>query len=125
MYKLYFDGGKRQDFITYGVVIKNDTDEIVTKFGGKITSSSLTNNAAEYIACMIGLFAARSLGIQQLEVYGDSQLVIYQLNGIYSVKQIILKTLHNIIKDLEEYFEQISFEWVPREKNQQADREGR
>ena len=36
----------------------------------------VTNNAAECEACIIGLEAAASIGVQKLEVYGDSSLII-------------------------------------------------
>ena len=40
-----------------------------------------TNNVVEYEACVTGLQAAIDKGIKELEVYGDSTLVIYQLLG--------------------------------------------
>ena len=40
-----------------------------------------TNNVAEYDACILGLEAAIDLRIKYLTMYGDSTLVIYQVNG--------------------------------------------
>ena len=39
-----------------------------------------TNNIAEYEACILGLEVSIDLRIKHLEVYGDSTLVIYQVN---------------------------------------------
>jgi ribonuclease HI len=40
-----------------------------------------TNNMAEYEALIFGLTAGLSLGVRQLFVKGDSQLVIKQVQG--------------------------------------------
>ena len=39
-----------------------------------------TNNTAEYEALLLGLRAAKYLGIQQIYVYGDSELVVQQVS---------------------------------------------
>jgi ribonuclease HI len=39
-----------------------------------------SNNAAEYEACLHGMWIAVELGVKRLYVYGDSALVINQLN---------------------------------------------
>ena len=38
-----------------------------------------TNNATEYEACIMSLRAALGLGVKELEVYGDSTLIISQI----------------------------------------------
>lgn len=45
-----------------------------------------TNNQAEYLGLLYGLKAASTIGIKRLNVYGDSQLIVYQMNNIYRVK---------------------------------------
>ena len=42
----------------------------------------LTNNIVEYEACITGLEIALDLGVRQLEIYGDSKLVIKTNQGI-------------------------------------------
>ena len=44
-------------------------------------SFDCTNNMVEYEACVMGLQAAIEKKIKKLIVYGDSALVICQLNG--------------------------------------------
>ncbi|HET9888471.1 MAG TPA: ribonuclease HI family protein, partial [bacterium] len=44
-----------------------------------------TNNVAEYQALLAGLRKARELGIEELEIRLDSELVVRQLNGDYKV----------------------------------------
>ncbi|XP_066311105.1 uncharacterized protein [Miscanthus floridulus] len=43
-----------------------------------------SNNAVEYEACLHGLRIAIALGVKRLMVYGDSTLVINQLNKDWS-----------------------------------------
>ena len=45
-----------------------------------------TNNEAEYEALLSGLWMARELGIMQLIVHCDSQLVANQLTGEYTTR---------------------------------------
>ena len=49
-------------------------------------SFECTNNVAKYKACVLGLQAAIEKKIKILKVYGDSTLVIYQLNGEWETK---------------------------------------
>lgn len=52
---------------------------------------------------------------------GDSQLVIYQLDGVYSCKNAGLKPLYQEARHLLKQFESYSLEWVPRSQNSRAD----
>ena len=50
-----------------------------------------TNNIVEYEELILGLRAAKYLGIQQLIVFGDSELIVQQVKDVYEVKQSLLK----------------------------------
>ena len=45
-----------------------------------------SNNEAEYETLVVGLKASKRLGIKRLKVFGDSELVINQIEGTYGVK---------------------------------------
>ena len=49
------------------------------------------NNTAEYEALLLGLKAAKDLGIEQISAYGGSELVVQQVRNNYQVKQDLLK----------------------------------
>ena len=53
-----------------------------------------TNNIAEYRALLRGIELAVEHGATDLEVIGDSQLVVRQIEGAYKVKKAELKPLH-------------------------------
>jgi ribonuclease HI len=80
-----------------------------------------TNNIAEWTALMRGLKLALAHGCRELEVMGDSQLVIRQISGRYQVKSENLIPLFNEAKKLCAKFEKINFKWVERENNAYTD----
>ena len=81
-----------------------------------------TNNVAEYVAAIRGLEWLRSAGYQgRVTLQGDSQLVIRQMIGDYRVKKEHLRAYHEQLARLVQFFEEVRFEWVPREQNTEAD----
>ncbi|KAA3486505.1 Retrovirus-related Pol polyprotein from transposon 297 family [Gossypium australe] len=80
-----------------------------------------TNNMAEYEACIMGLRAAIERKIRVLEVYGDSTLVIYQLRGEWETRDPKLINYRRIVLGLIEEFDDIAFNYLPRDENQMAD----
>jgi ribonuclease HI len=81
-----------------------------------------TNNYAEYMGLILGLERAKVMGIKELEVLSDSELLVKQLNGDYAVKAENLKPLHDRAKALIAAFPAIEIRHVPREENAEADR---
>ena len=80
-----------------------------------------TNNVAEYRALLLGLERARSLGADEVEVVGDSELIAKQLQGSYKVKNDALRALHARASAALREFDRWSVRTVPRERNARAD----
>jgi ribonuclease HI len=80
-----------------------------------------TNNYAEYTGLILGLRRARELGVQEVEVFADSELMIRQLNGRYQVKSPTLRPLYEEALKLLGEFSRVKLVHVPREMNVQAD----
>ncbi|XP_027348294.1 uncharacterized protein LOC113859811 [Abrus precatorius] len=76
---------------------------------------------AEYEACTMGIQATIESKVKVLEVYGDSALVIHQLKGEWETGDAKLIPYQAYIKELIEYFDEITFQHIPREDNQLAD----
>ena len=119
---LYFDGGSRGNPgpSAAGAVIVNADDgkkEIVSQF-----FRQATNNVAEYNGLIIGLEKALELGLKNLTVCGDSNLVVNQVNGRWQVKNNRLRVLCDRAKQLIKQFDRIEINWVRRNQNQLADR---
>ncbi|KAK5772386.1 hypothetical protein PVK06_048674 [Gossypium arboreum] len=80
-----------------------------------------TNNIAEYEACIMGLREAIGRNIKTLEVYGDSALVIYQIRGDWEARDSKMVKYSDLVAELIKEFEEITFNYLPREENQLAD----
>jgi len=102
-----------------GVVIKDAKGVIVREIFEYIGET--TNNQAEYKALLKALVAAGELGAEQIEIFADSELMVNQLKGLYKVKNEGLRPLFNNAKELLRKFKVCNIEYVPREKNKEAD----
>lgn len=119
--KLFTDGGSRGNPgpSATGVVILDMEDNVVKKSSKYLGIT--TNNQAEYRALLQGLDEVLSLGVEELSVYMDSELIVKQITGIYKIKNAELLPLYQKIKKLGEDFTKISFTHVPRAMNKLAD----
>jgi ribonuclease HI len=75
---MYFDGSLNIDGAGAGVLFISPTNEQL-RYVLRIYFPT-SNNVAEYEACLHGLRIAVELGVKCLYIYGDSALVINQLN---------------------------------------------
>ena len=80
----------------------------------------LTNNIVEYEACITGLETALDLGVRQLEIHGDSNLVIQQTQGIWRTRDEKLKPYHSYLDLSVSRYDELRYIHLPREKNQFA-----
>ncbi len=81
-----------------------------------------TNNVAEYRALLLGIERAAALGASELELVGDSELVVKQVKGEYKVKDATMRELHSQVRAALKDFERWSIRHVRRERNAEADR---
>ena len=75
-WKMYFDGATNQNGSGIGVLLISLKGTHIP-FSCRLNFPA-TNNAIEYEACIMGLRVALGLGVKELEVYGDSALIISQ-----------------------------------------------
>ena len=114
-WKMYFDGASNALGRSVGTVLISP-ERNHFPFTAKL-SFDCTNNVVEYKACVMGLQAAIEKKIKKLTVYGDSTLVICQLNGEWETRDSKLVPYQEFIKGLIEQFEKITFKHLPREEN--------
>jgi ribonuclease HI len=116
------DGGARGNPgpAAIGVVVSTPEREVLEEHGERIGSA--TNNVAEYRALLLGLERALALGAREVELIGDSELVVRQVRGEYKVRDEVLRRYHkHVIRALAE-FDTWSIRHVRREENEAADR---
>lgn len=80
-----------------------------------------TNNEAEYNALILGLEEALKLGIEHIQIEGDSNLVIQQVQHLWKVKATSLISLCAKASSLLLQFKSYTISHIPREQNQDAD----
>lgn len=122
-YYMHCDGGSRGNpgIAGSGVVISEDIDnknvvvEMIIPLGHK------TNNEAEWTGLMMGSLLAERLGIKDIEIRLDSELVVNQCNGKYRVKHEALKPYYSNTVDILSKFSNVKVLHVRREYNKYAD----
>ncbi|CAM8911138.1 unnamed protein product [Rhodiola kirilowii] len=118
-WKMFFDGAARRDGAGAGVVFVSPENHLLP-FSFTLTQLC-SNNMAEYQALLLGLQMARQIRIDEMDIYGDSQLVINQVLGEYEVRKDDLIPYHRHATQLLNEFDSISIGHVPRSANKLAD----
>jgi ribonuclease HI len=115
------DGGSRGNPgpAALGVVVRDDAGEVIADAAEPIGAA--TNNVAEYRALLRGIELAAEHGATELQLYGDSELVVKQVRGEYKVKDANLKPLHAAARQALSAFSTWAFDHVRREQNAEAD----
>lgn len=117
---LYFDGACRGNPgpAAAGYVVVSG-DGLIAENGRRV--GRMTNNQAEYAALIAGLEAATGASIAELQVHGDSELVVKQLRGEYQTRDPELQERRVRALELLEGFDSWSIDHIPREINERAD----
>ena len=102
-----------------GVTIKDAQGKLIASISQRIGTK--TNNQAEYMAIITALEKAISMGVRQVDLYSDSELVVRQINGRYRVKKDTLKPLYQRAKQLQNSLEGFTITHIPRQQNTEAD----
>ncbi len=116
------DGGARGNPgpAAIAAVLREPGGEVVDERGETIGRA--TNNVAEYRALLLGIEMAAAQGATEVELVGDSELIVRQVMGEYKVKDATMKELHAEVKRALAGFESWSIRHVRREHNAEADR---
>lgn len=101
------------------VVFDRNQNEILSE---SIYLGHMTNNMAEYSALIAALKKAEKACIKDLFIYTDSQLVAYQIQGKYKVKNQQLSEYVEKAKKIIKLFDNFDIQYIPRAKNKLADK---
>jgi probable phosphoglycerate mutase len=120
--KLWTDGGARGNPgpAAYGYVLEAENGTVLAAHGEAIGIA--TNNVAEYSALIAGLEKAIEVGVNELEVVSDSELLVKQMRGEYKVKNEALRELSLQASRLARQVGRVRWTAVRREHNELADR---
>ncbi len=116
------DGGARGNPgpAAIAAVVQDAGGEVLEEHGERIGRA--TNNVAEYKALLLGIERAAALGASEIELVGDSELIVKQVKGEYKVKDATMRELHGQVKKRCGTSISWSIRHVRREYNAEADR---
>ena len=129
--KVYFDGAcgptNPNGHIGFGFYIKQD-GKILYEYSecimlGEKGFTQTSNNVSEYLALTAALkwLILNRLNFMWVRCYGDSQLVIRQMDGQYGINGGIYIPYALKCKEVASMFKKIDYHWIPREENTYAD----
>jgi len=119
----YFDGAARGNLgpAGTGCILVDPDGKIVWEHSEFIGYN--TNNTAEYTTSLLRLLQkALELGISRLKIFGDSQLVVYQVLGDWKINQFHLQDLCYQVIAMLDRFDRWQLVWIPRKENARADK---
>jgi ribonuclease HI len=118
---LFADGGSRGNPgpAALGAVLVDESGGLLRQVAEFLGTT--TNNVAEWRALLAGLSAALEMGVDDLKVRLDSELVVRQLSGVYRVKHPDLIPLHDRARSMMRRFAHVEVRHVPRNQNKAAD----
>ena len=118
---IHVDGGARGNPGPAAIAaIASDPDGEQVEQRGEVIGRA-TNNVAEYKALLLGIELARKPGAAEVELVGDSELIVRQVKGEYRVKKADLQQLHDQVRAALEDFDRWSIRHVRRTENAAAD----
>jgi len=120
--KLSTDGGARGNPgpAAFAYVLEADDGTVLAAHGETIGVA--TNNVAEYSGLIAGLEKALELGLREVDVVSDSELMVKQMRGEYRVKNEALRELSVRAGRLARELGSVTYTTVRREHNELADR---
>jgi ribonuclease HI len=130
-YLAWFDGACQPinpgGTATFGVIVKNKDGTVLLEKQGLVgKGSTMSNNVAEYAGVLYILKYLSSRPPGRVMIYGDSKLVISQLNGKWRIRKgLYLSTAKEakaLLAHLHSRGWQINPCWIPREQNRECDR---
>lgn len=116
---MYFDDAAHRNGAGAGVVFVTPQEEVILYSFTLMNYCS--NNAIEYQDLILRLEMIVDMKQLQLQIFGDSQLVIKQLLGSYEVRKPELRPCHDYAQKFMGWLGEVTLQHVPTKENKQAD----
>ena len=121
MIEVYTDGRAEPNpgLGTYGYVVYQGGRRVHSEHG--LAGRDVTNNYAEYVCLIKALEHLEADRSEEIKVFSDSTLLVNQMKGKWKFKGGAYGEKYLKAKELAAVFPNLRFEWIPREKNSEAD----
>ena len=127
MYLLNTDGGivaapnQPQGEAAIGAILTSPEGEVIAEASARLGWSQ-DHHVAEFNALILGLSIAHQLGIGQIQVRTDSELVHHTMKGTWRLRPPHLQALRDQAKEQTKAFASMEIDLIPREQNAAADK---
>jgi len=119
VWKMFFDGACSKEGASAGVFFVSPSQETAS-LSYKMEFDA-TNNMEEYEALVLGMRAAKEMGIKEIAIFGDAELIIQQVRNAYRANNPQLRNYKNEVWDLiDNFFVAFNISFIPREENASA-----
>jgi ribonuclease HI len=121
MIEIYTDGRAEPNpgLGTYGYVVYEKGKRTYSEHG--VAGHEVTNNYAEYFCLIKALEHLAVKRDEEITVFSDSTLLVNQMKGEWKFKRGAYVEEYLKAKELVKSFPKLRLEWIPREKNSEAD----
>jgi ribonuclease HI len=120
VWKMFFDGASSRKGDGAILVLVSPIQEIIS-LSYKLEFET-TNNATKYEYLVLGLRVEKDMGIKEISVFGDADLIDHQIRNIYQAKHTHLRSYRNEVWDLvDSFLLAFNISFIPREENAMAD----
>jgi ribonuclease HI len=119
IWKMFFDGAYSREGTGAGVFFVSPSQETVS-LSYKLEFDT-TNNVAEYEALVLGMRIAKEMGIKEITIFGDAELIIQQVRNAYRANNPRLRNYRNEVWDLvDNFFLDFNISFIPKGENTSA-----
>ena len=119
-WKFYFDGSRAEQGAG-AIIVLESPQGVKTQLAFKV-EKVCSNNQVEYEVLVLGLEILLQMGIKNVTIFGDLQLVINQIKGQYKCVSILLAPYLVSVQQLLQEFQECALHHIPREENNEASR---
>ena len=119
LWKVYVNGAANQRSSELGLVLVS-SEQITIKKSLRLDFSA-TNNGAEYVVLLEGMFMVQRMGGKAVKMFSDLRLVVGQVKGELEVRDERMQDYLSQVRHLQSRFELFSLLHIPRSGNTHAD----
>jgi ribonuclease HI len=119
-WKFYFDGSRAEQGAGVGIILESPQG-VKTQLAFRV-EKVCSNNHVEYEALVLGLEILLQMGIKNVTIFGDSQLVINQVKRQYKCESVLLAPYLVSAQQLLQEFQECTLLHIHREENHEANR---
>jgi len=106
---------------SYGALVRSGMRTLFSESGYVGFGEGMSNNVAEYAGIIAVMKFLAGANVRQAIIFGDSKLVVKQMNGRWRAKRGAYLPFYKEAIKLRAQLPEVAIRWIPRERNGEAD----